>query len=299
MKKGCTAQYCVMNRYKALPIATKFWLPGTNYAEEIVQALQGKIRDGDFVVVSEKALSTAKNNMLDETQFTPSWTAKVLASAWMPVGWGRFLGVVCGFGQRLLKRLRNYPAVAGSYHKQVALQYGDFFQALMFGSEAGIDGSNLPFSLVSLPLKDAPGDAEKIRRTIADNLQKHVNIIVVDTDKTYSFRNFHFTPRPAPMKGIHSHGSVVAYVLGRGLKLHRRPTPLAVAGAPLSVEAALTIANVADRARGPGSGATVWDMAARFKVASTEVTWDMLNQVTHKPIVIVRKAANQHTQTSH
>ena len=52
---------------------------------------------------------------------------------------------------------------------------------------------------------------------------------------------------------------------------------------------ALTITNIADRARGPGSGATVWDMAARFQVDIDAVSWEMLGSVTHKPIVIVRK----------
>jgi len=60
----------------------------------------------------------------------------------------------------------------------------------------------------------------------------------------------------------------------------------------MSAETALTIANVADRARGPGSGATVWDMAARFKVTATGVSWEMLENIIHKPIVIVRKAVD-------
>jgi hypothetical protein len=30
-------------------------------------------------------------------------------------------------------------------------------------------------------------------------------------------------------------------------------------------------------------------MAARFNVAVTGMSWDMLSQMTHKPIVVVRK----------
>ena len=77
--------------------------------------------------------------------------------------------------------------------------------------------------------------------------------------------------------------------LGRMLGLKRSSTPLAVAGCSLSAGEALTITNIADRARGPGSGATVWDMAARFQVDINLVSWEMLGGVTHKPIVIVRK----------
>jgi F420-0:gamma-glutamyl ligase-like protein len=91
------------------------------------------------------------------------------------------------------------------------------------------------------------------------------------------------------MRGIHGDGGVIAYVVGRLLRLRKRPTPLAVAGAELSAETALRIANVADRARGTGTGTTVWNMAKHFNVTLTGVTWDMLSGVRHKPIVIVRR----------
>ena len=202
---------------------------------------------------------------------------------------GVLLGPVCHFGQRLLKRLRQYPIESGSRHKQVTLQYAGLLQTLMFGSEGGIDGSNLPYSYVSLPLKGAYALADEIRQQIWLRLKKRVCVVITDTDRTYSFRNFHFTPRPKPIEGVHSSGAFAAYVIGRMLKLKRRATPLAAAGCRLQAEEALKIANIADRARGPGSGATVWDMAARFRVDVTGVTWDMLAGIEHKPIVIIRK----------
>jgi F420-0:gamma-glutamyl ligase-like protein len=282
-----------MTRYQALALVTQFWRPGTDYAQKVVAAVAGKISDGDFVVVSEKAVATAKNNIVNEEDFNPSLTARLLAKVWMPIGWGRFLGIVCRFGRRLLSRLKQYPYENGSRHKQVALGYAGLLQALMFGSEGGIDGSNLPFSLVSLPLDSSADDAEIIHNQIFQNLGKKVTVVIVDTDKTYSFRNFHFTPRPKPLRGINSHGGIFSYVFGKALNLRKRPTPLAIAGGIVHIEEALVVANVADRARGPGSGATVWDMAARFKVPATEVTWDMLTKVKHKPIVVVRKVANR------
>ena len=281
-----------MARYLALAVTTKYWNPGTEATAAIVDAVKGRVRNGDFVVVSEKALSTAHGNVVDEKAFKPTLTAKLLARVWMPIVWGYFLGVKCHFGRRLLRRVRHYPAEAGSRHKQVALQYAGFSQALMFGSEGGIDGSNLPYSLVSLPLSNSHAAAVEIRRQIHQTLGKAVTVVIVDTDKTYSFANFHFSPRPKPIRGIISRAGVVAYVVGRSLRLRRRPTPLAIAGGCLSTEEALTIANIADKARGPGSGATVWDMAARFKVFTTEVTWDMLARVKHKPVVIVRRAVH-------
>ena len=279
-----------MTKYYALAVTTEYWKPGTDYASEIVKAVEKRLADGDFLVVSEKALSTAQGNIIDENVFSPSLNAKLIAKVWMRFAWGYFLGVTCHFGQRLIHRVRAYPAEAGSRHKQVALQYAGLLQALMFGSEGGIDGSNLPYAYVSLPLDNAPAIAQLIRLNVWLTIKKKVTVIIVDTDKTYTFRNFHFTPKPRPMKGICSHGGIVAYVLGRMLKLRRRPTPLAVAGVRLEAEEALKIANIADKARGPGSGATVWDMAARFRVSATGVSWSMLEQVAHKPIVLVRRA---------
>jgi F420-0:gamma-glutamyl ligase-like protein len=160
---------------------------------------------------------------------------------------------------------------------------------LMWGSEGGIDGSNLPFSYVSLPLEAPYETAEQIRRHIWRKLKKKVFVLIVDTDKTYAFRNFYFTPHPKPMRGIHSIGGVTSYIIGRLFKFRKRPTPLAVAGDTLQAKEALKIANIADRARGPGSGATVWDMAARFNAPATGISWGMLAKVKHKPVVLVRR----------
>ena len=282
-----------MAKYYALAVTTKYWKPGEDYLNEIIKAIAKQVADGDFVVVSEKALSTALNNIVDESSVNPSLSAKVISRVWMRIVWGYFLGILCHFGPRLVQRLREYPLETGSRHKQVALQHAGLLQALMFGSEGGIDGSNLPYSYVSLPLNNACSLAEEIRQRIWLKLKKNAIVIIVDTDKTYSFGNFHFTPRPKPIRGIYSFGGAAAYVIGRMFKFRRRPTPLAVAGYKLQIEEALKIARIADRARGRGAGATVWDMAARFKVGFTGVSWDMLAKIKHKPIVIVRKSKAQ------
>jgi F420-0:gamma-glutamyl ligase-like protein len=62
-----------------------------------------------------------------------------------------------------------------------------------------------------------------------------------------------------------------------------------MSGGFLSAEVALRVAEVANRARGQGAGGTVWDMAKEFGVSLAEVSWEMLETVRHKPIVIVRK----------
>lgn len=278
-----------MTNYKALPTATSYWRPGHDFLNAIIKATERRVEDGDIVVVSEKALSTALGNIVDENQVHPSFNAKLIAHFWMRACWGYLFGAMLGFGQRLTRNLREYPIGMGSRHKQLALEHAGPLQALMFGSEGGIDGSNLPYSYVSLPLNNSVVLAAKIREEIKGELKKETTVIIVDTDKTYSFRNFHFTPRPKPLRGIHSKGGIIAYIIGRSFRLKKRPTPLAVAGEELSAEGALIVANIADKARGTGSGTTVWKMAERFGVNVTDVTWDMLSGIKHKPIVIVRK----------
>ena len=277
-----------MSKYKAYAITTRYWRPGEDYIKEIIASLKGKILDGDFVVISEKAISTALNNIIDESSVKPSLNAKIIAKLWMPIVWGYILGPICHLRNELVQRLRQYPFEMGSRHKQVALCHANLLQALMFGSEGGIDGSNLPHSYVSLPLKNADFIAEKIRRLILLHFGRKVFVIIVDTDKTFSFRNLHFTPRPKPVKGIYSFGGFITYVVGRMFKLKRRATPLAVAGCRISAEEALKIAEFANRVRGFGAGRTVWDMAETFKVNLADVSWEMLETVKHKPIVIVR-----------
>ena len=278
-----------MTKYSALALATSYWKPNEAYPDRITAALDGKIRDGDFVVVSEKALAVATGEIVDESTVKPTRNARFIAGFWMRKVWGYPLGMLCGFGQRLLARLREYPLESGSKHKQIALEHAGLLGSLLFGSEGGIDGSNLAYSYVSLPLNNADVLAQEIQAQIRRQLGKHVCVVIADTDKTYRFRNFYFTPRPNPLGGIYSFGGVFTYVLGRVLGLKRSSTPLAVAGCRVSAGEALTITNIADRARGPGSGATVWDMAARFKVDINMVTWEMLSSVAHKPLVIVRK----------
>jgi F420-0:gamma-glutamyl ligase-like protein len=278
-----------MTKYTALAITTNYWKPNSDYNDKIIGAIENKVEEGDFVVVSEKAVSTALDNMVDEANFSPNLSAKILARIWMRFVWGYPLGILVGFGPRLLKRLRNYPLESGSRHKQVALQYAGFWQAFMFGSEGGIDGSNLPYSYVSLPLKNADKIAQKIQNQIWLRLKKNVCVIIADTDKTYKFRSFFFTPRPKPLRGIHSMGASTTFILGRIFKLKKSSTPLTASDCDIVASEALKITNIADKARGPGSGATVWDMAARFHVEVNDVTWEMLEAIRHKPIVLVRR----------
>jgi len=278
----------VVNKYKAVAVTTQYWRPREDYPKQIVNSIRNKIKDGDFVTISEKAISTALGNLVDESVVQPGWLAHFLAKYWMHFVWIYILGPLCHLRKKTIQHLRAYPIEEGSAHKQVALEHAGLLQALMQGSEGAIDGSNLPYSYVSLPLRNAQQIAQKIRDQIRSELGKEVTVVIVDTDKTYSLKGFHFTPRPKPLKGIHSLGGFLAYVLGRFFKLKQRATPVTVAGSKVGVEEALEIAETANRSRGFGAGRAVWEMAKTFRVPLTGVTWEMLDKVKHQPIVIVK-----------
>jgi len=141
--------------YKYLALKTDYWRPGTGYIQKIIDHVKGKIENGDFVTISEKAISTASGNILDESKVRPSKLAHFIAKYWMRHAWGYPLGVFCRLRKKTITRLRSYPVNEGAAHKQLTLEHAGFWQTLMHGSEGGIDGSNLPYSYVSLPLKSS------------------------------------------------------------------------------------------------------------------------------------------------
>ncbi len=275
-------------KFVAEPVQTTYWMPGDDYLRIIGDALKGRLDDGDIVAVSEKALSVAKGHIVNEGKVKPGIVAKVLARFWMRIVWGLFLGGVCDLKAENIYRLQNYPLREGSAHKQVAVWYASFLQSLLWGSEGGIDASNLAYSYVSLPLDRPRETAVEIGHYLRDRLRKKVTVMIVDTDKTYSCGRFHFTHRPRPMNGIHTFFGFFAYVVGRALRLRRRSTPLAITGSRMDIDLALDLAETVHKCRGSGAGLTVWDMAETFGVNITSVTWSMLKALKHQPIVVLR-----------
>lgn len=278
-------------------VRSHYWRPNTNLVEEVVRALRGKLKDGDIVAVSEKALATAMGRVVDESEVRASSLAKAIASIWMRVVWGYLLGPLCRLKPFNLARLRAYPPDLGAKHKEVALKYAGFLQALRHYSEGGIDASNLPFSLVALPLEDPAAIAEELRTAIARRLKRHVTVMIVDGDSTFSAGPLHLAPRPVRVKGLLHFGGFLTFVIGRLLRMKERATPLAIAGEDLPPNFALRVAELAHKAMGEGAGATVWDAAAKFDTDLAGISWEMLESVVHYPIAIVRRVAAEPTKS--
>ena len=275
-------------KLKAIRVRTMFWRPGTDFIAEIANAVRPLIMDGDVVTISEKALSTAMGFIVDESRIVPGAVALFLAGFWMRKIWGGPLGCLTKLRQNTLERLRDYPKKEGSAHKQVALWYTGLLQALRHYSEGGIDASNLPYSYVCMPLRNPRKVAEEIQEELLKQMHG-ITVILVDGDTTYSWRNLHLSPRRIPVRGTFHFGGFLTFVVGRILGFHSRASIVALSGRTMNPDFALTLANVAHRVRGYGAGRTVWDMAERFNVEITEITWKMLDTVKHYPIVILRE----------
>ncbi len=276
------------NKYMAIALKTEYWKPGVDYRSIILKIIAGVVAEGDFVVISEKAVSIAKNRLIDESKVAPRLAARLLSKVWMRWIWGYLLGYVCHMTRKTRLRLRNYPLKEGTAHKQVCLTYAGILQSLRHGSEGGIDVTNLPYSLACLPLNNPQLEAEEIRRQIQSKTGRKVSVMIVDTDKTYKLGESYYTPLPQAIHGIDTSGGVFTYIICRMLRCRRRATPVGYAGMSLSIETVLNLAETANRARGVGAGRTPWHMAERFRVGLTAVTWEMLESVAHYPVVVVK-----------
>ena len=71
----------------AIKVKTRYWPPGTDHIHEIVEAVKEVLQDDDIVTISEKAISTAMGNLIDESQIKPGRFAKFLTSFWMRRLW--------------------------------------------------------------------------------------------------------------------------------------------------------------------------------------------------------------------
>jgi len=276
-------------RYMIKRIRSSYWKPGTDYLEAVSKSVEKIVEDRDVIVVSEKAVSTSKGNLVDESKIKAGTFSKVIAKYWMRYLWGYFLGRICHLKAESILHLRNYPLEEGARHKQLTLRRAGLLQALKHGSEGGMDTSNLPYAYACLILENPTDDAQKILEKVRASTGKSITVIISDSDLTFTFHGLHLSTRGTSVEGIIPFGGALSFIAGRTLKLKQRATPVAIAG-PVGVEEALELSEIAHHKRGYGAGRTVWDALTRFHAKFGEVTWKMLEKVDHYPIVIVRRA---------
>lgn len=272
--------------YTAIPVKTGYIKPYQSY-DVIVDNAARLLKEGDFLVISETPISVSQGRLVDESEFKSSISSYILADIWSKYLWGYLFGPIFRIKTRTIKNLRKLPPDA-RVHKRVILEYYGWKHALKPASEAGVDLSNVPGTLVSL-LPDKPEDVvSDISNRIKTELGIEVTVMIIDTDASYEFMGRKFTSLPIALDGIRSDLGFFGYLLGRFAKI-LGPTPLAVSK-PQNIDKALQIAKIAETFHKGNENdiETVYDMKNRFHGDISEVTVDMLDSIDHTPAIIVR-----------
>ena len=276
-------------RFKVKVFESCYWIPGYDFEREIISRVSRYAKTGDYLVISEKAISTALGYLVDESKLKPGLSARILARIWIPIFWGYLLGVLCGLKPSTLVKLRNYPYTEGVHHKEAAIRYAGPIAALKHFSEGGLDVNNLPYSYASLPLSrcEAQELASRIRMKLANRYGLDVTVVIVDSDHTFSWRSIHLSSRPAADGIINL--STLGFIIGSSLRWKARPTPIAISGSYGSLEEILEVCRIADKVMGYGLGRDIWDVSSKLGVPPTGLTWSILMMYTHKPYALIRK----------
>jgi F420-0:gamma-glutamyl ligase-like protein len=191
--------------------------------------------------------------------------------------------------------IRWVPIRYVSSHKKLALKYGGLIQFLKPYSEAGIDATNLPYTYVSLPLKEADREAGYIKYKVERRLKIKVNILIVDTDRTFKIKgieNIAITTRPSTIKGLIDMGGL-GFIIGKIFKnkfFEEYPTPIAYKGAYMNLIGILRATKFADKLMEHGFGRDVMEMLRMVgKRSFEEIKWIDMYRIKHYPAVVIRK----------
>ena len=276
-------KHVINGDYIVIPIETGYIKPNEDL-NAIIEPAKRLMEDNDYLVIAETPISVSQNRLVDESEYTPSLTAKFLSTVWSKYLWGYAFGPLLGIKKRTIKNLRKLPEETKA-HKEVVLQLYGLKHALKPASEAGIDLSNAPGTCVSL----LPENPTQVAKDIKNKIGKNVCILIIDTDATYMKNGKYFTGLPIAIEGIDADNGFFGYVKGQ-LSQNMGSTPLGCSE-EIDVETALKIANIAEDYQKSLATEmkTIHSVKAVLGTEIDEVTVEALDSITHTPAVIIRK----------
>lgn len=276
-------KHVTIKNHIVIPIETGYIKPNEDLSA-IIEPAKRLMEDDDYLVIAETPISVSQNRLVDESNYTPSLTAKFLTTVWSKYLWGYVLGPLLGIKKRTIKNLRKLPEETKA-HKEVVLQLYGLKHALKPASEAGIDLSNAPGTFVSL----LPENPEKVAKEIKQEIGKDVCVMIIDTDATYMKNGKYFTGLPIAIEGIDADNGFFGYLKGQ-LSENMGSTPLGCSE-KMDVETALKMANIAEDYQKSLSTEmkTIHSVKAVLGTEINEVTVEALDSITHTPAVILRK----------
>lgn len=272
--------------YYCKPIESNYFKTNEGYTR-LIDLLRSNCNDGDYIFISETPISTIEGNLIDESDFDSGIISFLITELWCRYLWGYILCPLLGYDERTIKNLRRMPKEARNHKAFILKRYG-LKHALQPTAEAGVDLSNVPGSYVSLLPENPEESAFKIRDMIRKKSNKNVEIIIIDTDPTYKFKNTYFTTLPKSIKGIKNDTGIFGYVL-RAFAKKVGATPLATT-VDMDLEELIHMANLAEECQKNNSTnffETIYNMQETFNTKYDEITVEMLESVNHIPAIIV------------
>ncbi len=271
------------------------WLPGKSIddiANTIYKHYRGFIDRGDIIVLSEKPLAIALGYIYDENLIDidpiSSIMTKITLFLWCRILnnfiVSRSISMICG----------NIDSKLITRHKKLAMKIGGIKHFLKPLSEAGIDTSNIPYSYVSLPLRNATKIAMELKERLESRLGIDIDILIIDTDRAFQLKkldNIAFATRHSEIPGIIDLG-FIAYLLGKTLRdiFVEYPTPIAFTGMWMGLKRILRIAYISDKVMGYGVGRNFIEMMRNLKKDLGEIiSWRDICLYRHRPIAIVKE----------
>jgi len=274
--------------YYCKPVETNYFKANEGYSR-LIDVLINNCSEGDYIYISETPISTIEGNLIDESEINSGITSFLITELWCRYLWGYFLCPLLGYNERTIKNLRQMPKEARKHKEFILKRYG-LKHALQPTAEAGVDLSNVPGNFVSLLPENPEKSASKIKNMIKKQSNKDVEIIIIDTDPTYKFRNIYFTTLPQSIKGIKNDTGIFGYVL-RAFTKKVGATPLATT-IDMDIEELINMANIVEECQKNNSTnffETIYNMQEKFNVKYDEITVEMLDSVKHIPAVILHK----------
>jgi len=280
-------------RVKVIRKPCRFLTPNSNLTRIILKLYRYIIRRNDFIIISDKALSTAYGYIYDEARINADLINKAFTYLTSRIFWGKIF--YKPFSNELLHILREADIELLTKHKKLALIYGGVKHVIKPVSEAGIDTTNLPYNYVSLPipLNRLKQIIDELYEELNRNLNKDVNVLVIDTDKTFkpkTLNSIAFSTRPSNVKGIIDLGGI-AYFIGKRFRsyFYEYPTPVDYRGTKIGLNMLLQLSGIVEKFRGYGLGRNIREVTLNLGYQNySAVKWRDLLRVKHYPIVIAR-----------
>jgi coenzyme F420-0:L-glutamate ligase/coenzyme F420-1:gamma-L-glutamate ligase len=187
-----------MNKIEIIGVKLPLVKPGDDVAELIVKCVEEagvSICDGDVIVITEKVLSKAMGRMVDISSIKPSKNALKLAQK---TGLDpKFVELVIRECNRILLTVPirdlvksgavDLMSLAGDKEavERLLEEYPCFFiveRNGMLWSDSGVDSSNAPPGMYTLPLIDHDEIARRIHERIMELTGRYVAIVICDTE---------------------------------------------------------------------------------------------------------------------